>query len=48
MRTAAARRHAAGGRHGITPGSDQPGHTLHLPGAALDTITAKPFRRRSP
>jgi hypothetical protein len=33
----------AAAAHGIT--ADQPGHTLHLPRAALDTITAAHKRR---
>jgi hypothetical protein len=35
---------AAATRHGIRP--DHPGHTLHLPRAALDTVGARARRRQ--
>jgi hypothetical protein len=35
---------AAAARHGIGP--DHPGHTLHLPRAALDTVGARARRRQ--
>jgi hypothetical protein len=35
---------AAAARHGI--GANHPGHTLHLPRAALDTVAARARRRQ--